>query len=261
MGAPCTVPSGPGHRALRPRMTLRPGMTFRPGILGAGLAALALAAAGCGGSSGTGSSGSGGTGGSTATLNTLVIANAVKVDTLDPGAELGQRVHLAGPEPVQQAAAAQLHRHRAAAGPRHVMEHREERPDLYLPPADGCRVLQRQPGDREATSSSRSTGRGTHPAAGASCSPRSRRSPRTNAHTVVIKLSQTHAPLLADLAMYAYSIVPENLVKSQGKAFFQHPVGSGPFMVTSYKPGQRGRPGRATRISTGRSRRSARSRS
>jgi peptide/nickel transport system substrate-binding protein len=54
--------------------------------------------------------------------------------------------------------------------------------------------------------------------------------------TVVITLSQKHAPLLADLAMYAYSIVPENLVKSEGKAFFNHPVGSGPFYVTSYKP-------------------------
>src|SRR5438874_9218911 len=53
-------------------------------------------------------------------------------------------------------------------------------------------------------------------------------------HTVVITLSQPHAPLLADLAMYAYSVVPENLVKSQGNSFFQHPVGSGPFMVSSF---------------------------
>jgi peptide/nickel transport system substrate-binding protein len=57
-----------------------------------------------------------------------------------------------------------------------------------------------------------------------------------NAHTVVFTLSEKHAPLLADLAMYAYSIVPQKLVTSQGKAFFQHPVGSGPFYVTSYKP-------------------------
>ena len=57
-----------------------------------------------------------------------------------------------------------------------------------------------------------------------------------DAHTVVITLSQPHAPLLADLAMYAYSVVPESLVKAQGSSFFQHPVGSGPFMVTSYSP-------------------------
>jgi peptide/nickel transport system substrate-binding protein len=55
-------------------------------------------------------------------------------------------------------------------------------------------------------------------------------------HTVVITLSQKHAPLLADLAMYAYSIVPKNLVQSEGKSFFQHPVGSGPFYVTAYHP-------------------------
>jgi peptide/nickel transport system substrate-binding protein len=53
-------------------------------------------------------------------------------------------------------------------------------------------------------------------------------------HTVAITLSQPHAPLLADLAMYAYSVVPEKLVKAQGASFFQHPVGSGPFMVSSY---------------------------
>lgn len=57
-----------------------------------------------------------------------------------------------------------------------------------------------------------------------------------NSRTVVITLSSKHAPLLADLAMYAYSIVPAGLVQSQGKAFFQHPVGSGPFYVTSYSP-------------------------
>ena len=55
-------------------------------------------------------------------------------------------------------------------------------------------------------------------------------------HTVVVTLSTKHAPLLADLAMYAYSVVPKKLVQAQGKAFFQHPVGSGPFYVTSYKP-------------------------
>ena len=36
-------------------------------------------------------------------------------------------------------------------------------------------------------------------------------------HTVVITLSQPHAPLLADLAMYAYSVVPEKLVKAAGQ--------------------------------------------
>ncbi|HST17275.1 MAG TPA: ABC transporter substrate-binding protein [Gaiellaceae bacterium] len=55
----------------------------------------------------------------------------------------------------------------------------------------------------------------------------------SDAHTLVIKMSRPHAPLLADLAMYAYSIVPEKLVKAQGDKFFDKPVSSGPFMVTS----------------------------
>ena len=54
--------------------------------------------------------------------------------------------------------------------------------------------------------------------------------------TVVVTLSQPHAPLLADLAMYAFSALPEKLVEAQGDTFFTHPVGSGPFVVSSYSP-------------------------
>jgi peptide/nickel transport system substrate-binding protein len=53
--------------------------------------------------------------------------------------------------------------------------------------------------------------------------------------TVVITLSKPHAPLLADLAMYAYAVVPAKQVKAQGAKFWDKPVGSGPFMVTSLK--------------------------
>src|SRR3954464_5630914 len=59
-----------------------------------------------------------------------------------------------------------------------------------------------------------------------------------DAHTVAIQLTRPHAPLLADLAMYAYAIVPQKAVKAQGDAFFNKPVGSGPFMVTSLKKDQ-----------------------
>ena len=52
--------------------------------------------------------------------------------------------------------------------------------------------------------------------------------------TVVIKLSQPHSPLLADLGIYAFAVLPQKLVTAQGDAFFTHPVGSGPFMVTAY---------------------------
>src|SRR6201996_202382 len=58
----------------------------------------------------------------------------------------------------------------------------------------------------------------------------------TNASTVTIKLSQQHAPLLADLAMYAYSILPEKEVMASPTGFFTKPVGSGPFYVTSNNP-------------------------
>src|SRR5207248_4439526 len=57
---------------------------FRSRLLSAGVVALALTATACGGSSSS-SGGSNGTQGS-GTLSTLVIANAVKVDTLDPEA-------------------------------------------------------------------------------------------------------------------------------------------------------------------------------
>ncbi len=54
--------------------------------------------------------------------------------------------------------------------------------------------------------------------------------------TVVVKLTQPHAPLLADLAMYAFSALPQKLVEEQGDDFFTKPVGSGPFAVSSYDP-------------------------
>src|SRR6516165_10739526 len=56
---------------------------FRSRLLSAGVVALALTATACGGSSTTSSSGGSNTSG---TLSTLTIANAVKVDTLDPEA-------------------------------------------------------------------------------------------------------------------------------------------------------------------------------
>ena len=58
----------------------------------------------------------------------------------------------------------------------------------------------------------------------------------TDATTVTVKLSKPHAPLLADLAMYAFSALPQKLVEAQGDAFFTHPVSSGPFVVSAYAP-------------------------
>jgi len=59
-----------------------------------------------------------------------------------------------------------------------------------------------------------------------------------DASTVVFQLTRPHAPLLADLAMYAYAVVPQKEVEAQGDAFWNKPVGSGPFMVTSLKKDQ-----------------------
>src|SRR5215469_4604682 len=58
---------------------------FRSRLLSAGVVALALTATACGGTSSSSGGGSNGTQGS-GTLSTLTIANAVKVDTLDPEA-------------------------------------------------------------------------------------------------------------------------------------------------------------------------------
>ncbi|MDX6456185.1 MAG: peptide/nickel transport system substrate-binding protein, partial [Gaiellaceae bacterium] len=59
-----------------------------------------------------------------------------------------------------------------------------------------------------------------------------------DAQTVVITMTRPHAPLLADLAMYAYAIIPQKAVTAQGDAFWDKPISSGPFMVTSLKKDQ-----------------------
>ena len=55
----------------------------------------------------------------------------------------------------------------------------------------------------------------------------------SDAKTVVIKLKTRHSPLLADLAIYAFAVLPEKAVTAQGNNFFNKPIGSGPFVVTS----------------------------
>ncbi len=200
------------------------GSTARLLLIG-GLAALVVASAAVAATRG-GASGK-------ATVDTLVIANAVKVDTLDPAVNSVEREHLARPRTSTTASSSRM-----PAAPTLQPDLAtswtisKDGADVHLPPA--------------ATHSSRTA-------------PRSR--PRTSRYSivrsknfkggwgflldagqerhgarirrrVVITLSRPHAPLLADLAMYAYAIVPEKLVKAQGAKFFDHPVSSGPFMVT-----------------------------
>ena len=206
---------------------------FRTRALSAGLVALALAAAGCG-SSGTTSS-TGGSGGSTATKSTLIIANAVKVDTLDPAQNsvnesiwLDQNIYSRLLQPnstgtglLPDLATSWDISKNGLTYTFHLRTDADFSNGTPVTAQDAVYSIDR--------ARNLSGGWGFLLTAVKKVS-----APDT--HTVVIKLSQPHAPLLADLAMYAYSVIPESLVKSQGKAFFQHPIGSGPFMVTSYNP-------------------------
>jgi peptide/nickel transport system substrate-binding protein len=203
----------------------------RSRIVSAGVVALAITAAGCGGSTASSSGGSG----SGPTVSTLVIANAVKVDTLDPEANsvnesiwLDQNLYsrLLQPNSTGTGLLPDLASSWTVA-PDGLTYTFHLRPDARF--SNGTPVTASDVVYSIQRSRAFSGGWGfLLTAVKAITAP--------DSHTVVITLSQPHAPLLADLAMYAYSVLPENLVKAQGSSFFQHPVGSGPFMVTSYSP-------------------------
>lgn len=57
-------------------------------------------------------------------------------------------------------------------------------------------------------------------------------------HTIVMKLDKPFTPILNNLAMFSASILPAKLVEAQGAAFFEHPVGSGPFVLKNWARGQ-----------------------
>jgi peptide/nickel transport system substrate-binding protein len=196
-----------------------------------GLISLTAMAAACG------SSGSGGSGGpgTSAKVTTLVIANAVKVDTLDPEANsvnesiwLDQNLYsrLLQPNATGTGLLPDLAQSWTIA-PDGLTYTFHLRTDAKF--SNGSPVTASDVAYSISRSRAFAGGWGFLLTAVKSIS-------ASDAHTLVITLSQPHAPLLADLAMYAYSVVPESLVKAQGSAFFQHPVGSGPFMVTSYSP-------------------------
>ena len=202
-----------------------------PRLLGLATIAVALAAAGCS-SGGSGSPSGGTTGGGTS--STLVIANAVRVDTLDPEANsvnesiwMDQNLYsrLLQPNPTGTGLVPDL------ATSWNVSTN-------GLVYTFHLRTAQFSDGTPVTASDvvySIERSRAYKGGWGFLLTPvKSITAP--DPHTVVVTLSQKHAPLLADLAMYAYSIVPKKEVQAQGKAFFQHPVGSGPFYVTSYKP-------------------------
>lgn len=204
-----------------------------PRLLGLTTIAIALVTAGCasGGGSGGGSPGGSAGGG---TSSTLVIANAVRVDTLDPAANsvnesiwMDQNLYsrLLQPNPTGTGLVPDLATSWSISkdGLTYTFHLRNAQF------SDGTPVT----ASDVVYSIDRS--RNYKGGWGFLLTP-VKTVTAPNPHTVVITLSQKHAPLLADLAMYAYSIIPKKEVQSQGKAFFQHPVGSGPFYVTSYKP-------------------------
>jgi peptide/nickel transport system substrate-binding protein len=206
----------------------------RSRIVGAGIAALAVAVvAGCGSSGGAAPSL--GSGSSAPNVSTLVIANAVKVDTLDPEANsVNESIWLD-----QNLYSRLLQPNSTGTGLLPDLASSWQISDKGLTYTFSLRTDAKFSDGTPVTASdvvysikrSRAFSGGWGfllTAVKTITAP--------DAHTVVITLSEPHAPLLADLAMYAYSVVPQKLVEAQGSKFFQHPVGSGPFMVTSYNP-------------------------
>lgn len=60
----------------------------------------------------------------------------------------------------------------------------------------------------------------------------------TGPYTVVITTRTPWAPLLADLALFANAVVPDNFGGQTRAQFFSHPVGTGPFKIASWTRGQ-----------------------
>jgi peptide/nickel transport system substrate-binding protein len=59
-----------------------------------------------------------------------------------------------------------------------------------------------------------------------------------NPLTVQIDLKYAWAPILADLSLFANAIIPNNYAGETAAAFYQHPIGTGPFEWDVWKKGQ-----------------------
>src|SRR5215468_1073167 len=59
-----------------------------------------------------------------------------------------------------------------------------------------------------------------------------------NPDTVVFNLKFKWAPFLADIALFANGIIPKNFAGQSRKAFYTHPIGTGPFMWDKRVVGQ-----------------------
>jgi len=59
-----------------------------------------------------------------------------------------------------------------------------------------------------------------------------------NASTVKIDLKYAWAPLIADLSLFSNGIIPNNYGGESETAFYNHPIGTGPFEWSSWQKGQ-----------------------
>ena len=75
------------------------------------------------------------------------------------------------------------------------------------------------------------------PRAGATSTPPSSRWSEPSTDTVVINLKYKWAPLLADLALFANGVVPDNYGGKTAAAFYQAPIGTGPFKFDYWHKG------------------------
>ncbi len=53
-----------------------------------------------------------------------------------------------------------------------------------------------------------------------------------------MKLDKPFTPMLNNLALFSASILPAKLVESPEAAFFEHPIGSGPFVLKHWNRGE-----------------------
>jgi peptide/nickel transport system substrate-binding protein len=58
-----------------------------------------------------------------------------------------------------------------------------------------------------------------------------------DAHTVQVHLTKPIAAFLYNISIWPGFILPKNLVEKEGKAFYKHPVGTGPFVVKEFVKG------------------------
>lgn len=204
-----------------------------------GALALALALSACGGSGGTGSeatSGRSSTPGGTSAVDTLKIANAVAVDTLDPivasaneSIWLDQNLYarLVQTDPTGKDIVPDLAEKWDISKDKLTYTF-HLRPGLKF--ADGTPVTA-----QDAKWSIERARSGEASAWGFLITPVTDIA-ATDVQTLTIKLSTPHAPLLADLAMYAYAVLPQKAIEADKDFFKKTPYGAGPFKVTSLSP-------------------------